>query len=154
MAEVRLGIERNTQSPEDFLLIPIFGEGFAELNELPAFLRQHQGIDLRDRAKAPGEIARLIDLLKRDSQARSILSEYWQTQKQPAGPRATVNVFRRHRAGETERGSELRQGKKRGGPYLAVLKPFGFFKLRQAEEGCSNGLAQFLSCRILYHSLA
>lgn len=77
--EVRLGLERSTQSPDSFQLIPVFGEGFAGLNTLPPFLSQHQGIDLRNREAAPAEIRRLIDALKTNSGRSAVPSEYWET---------------------------------------------------------------------------
>jgi nucleotide-binding universal stress UspA family protein len=44
--EVRFGLERNTQDPQGFHLIPVLGED-SDLGLLPPFLRQQQCADLR-----------------------------------------------------------------------------------------------------------
>jgi WD40 repeat protein/energy-coupling factor transporter ATP-binding protein EcfA2 len=74
--EVRLGLVRNTQNREAFLLIPVLGEG-AELERLPPFLLQHQCADLRESGRAPEQIRRLIEVLQTPSSQAAIPANYW-----------------------------------------------------------------------------
>jgi hypothetical protein len=75
--EVRFGLVRNTQGREAFSFIPVLGEG-ADPATLPPFVQQHQFVDLRDRQRAPEQIQRLIDIIRRPSQSqRAVPVEYW-----------------------------------------------------------------------------
>ncbi|HYW43746.1 MAG TPA: toll/interleukin-1 receptor domain-containing protein [Bryobacteraceae bacterium] len=60
--EVRLGLVRNTHTPDAFRFIPVLGEG-ADPARLPPFVRQQQYVDLRD----PEQIRRLVDTLRKSS---------------------------------------------------------------------------------------
>ena len=71
--EVRLGLERNTQNPKAFRLIPVLGEG-ADRCTLPPFLMQHQFVDLRDVARTQSEIERIVRRLSSDNEAPAIPS--------------------------------------------------------------------------------
>ena len=73
--EVRFGLERNTQDPQGFHLIPVLGEG-SDPGRLPPFLGQQQCADLRDPNRAPEEIRRILDVLKQASRA-AISTDYW-----------------------------------------------------------------------------
>jgi WD40 repeat protein/energy-coupling factor transporter ATP-binding protein EcfA2 len=73
--EVRLGLERNTQDPRGFHLIPVLGEG-SDPARLPPFLWQQQCADLRDTERAPEEIRRILEVLKQTSRA-AIAADYW-----------------------------------------------------------------------------
>jgi hypothetical protein len=74
--EVRSGLIRNTQTPKEFPLIPVLGDG-AIPTSLPFFLQQHQFIDLRNRQRAPDELRKLIEILKDSAPDRAIPTDYW-----------------------------------------------------------------------------
>ena len=77
--EVRFGLLRNTRDRRAFPLIPVLGEGADSVN-LPPFIQQQQWVDLREQEHAPGQIRRLVEVLRGASQPRAAMPpEYWTT---------------------------------------------------------------------------
>lgn len=79
--EVRLALQRNTLNPSTFAVIPVLGRG-GDLSGIPAFLQQHQIVDLRDPERAPFEIEGLIQVLKSGASRAIIEPGFW-TQNSP-----------------------------------------------------------------------
>jgi hypothetical protein len=87
--EVRFGLVRNTRNREAFRFIPVLGAG-ADPTRLPPFVQQHQCVDLRDSQRAPVEMQRLLDALRKSSPAQATIQpEYWTTHS----PFRSLRVF-------------------------------------------------------------
>src|SRR5215467_2307312 len=77
--EVRFGLVRNTQDRQSFRFIPVLGNG-ADPAKLPPFVQQQQCVDLRDRERAPEQIRRLLEILRKASPSQAAVPiEYWTT---------------------------------------------------------------------------
>lgn len=85
--EVRLGLVRNADDSKAFRMIPVLGPG-ADPTALPPFLMQQQFVDLRDSQRAPEQMRRLIEILKKPKQ-RAIPGNYWTTHS----PFRSLQVF-------------------------------------------------------------